>query len=526
MPMLGDHAKPFLEAIARRNTAEAILERELLENKTGEIETPVNLDLPQLPMIPTDIFPAWIEDMVVAQSEATETPTELGILLVLGVLATACQKKFEISPQDGYREPLNIWVVPAMDSGERKSPVLRGLTGPLHEWQREQLQILAPEIAQKKSERETTLVRIKSLRTKAANASIEDFEDGSREITKLESSLSTIPSAPRLWTQDITPERLGTLLAEQGEKISIISDEGGIFDLMGGRYNNGIPNIDVFLQGYSGSFVCVDRQAKESIHLHSPAVTMCLSPQPQVLRGLTEKPGFRGRGLLGRFLYALPPSKVGFRTGDTQPISTAILTRYTENIKGLLNVEISVDLDGTPSPHLIRFSREASHEWHEFSQRVEVEMREGGRLEHLKDWGGKLPGNTARVAGLLHCAQHVKGNPEHHHIDKNTMGKAIGLSALLIPHALAAFDLMGADPNLEAARKVWTWVQRQREKTFTARNCFQALKTPYPKMAMLTPAFEVLMERYYIYKNNSLAKPGRPSTTFAVNPVLTEGWND
>ena len=154
-------------------------------------------------------------------------------------------------------------------------------------------------------------------------------------------------------------------------------------------------------------------------------------------------------------------------------------------------------------------------------------MREGGRLEHVTDWGGKLPGNTARVAGLLHSAEHVSANPERYDISVDTTRHAICLSAILIPHTLAAFDLMGADPNLEAARKVWAWVKRQRKKTFTARDCFQALKTPYPKMAMLSPAFEVLMERYTIFNNTSTAKKnGRPSLSFTVNPHLTEGWND
>jgi len=191
---------------------------------------------------------------------------------------------------------------------------------------------------------------------------------------------------------------------------------------------------------------------------------------------------------LARFLYALPPSRLGYRTGNTRPVPQATLTRYSENIKHLLDRQPAIDSEGTPFPYILRFSDEAYQEWCEFAQRVEVEMREGGRLEHVTDWGGKLPGNTARVAGLLHCAEHVSANPERYDISVDTTRHAICLSAILILHALAAFDVMGADPNLEAARKVWAWVKRQRKKTFTARDCFQALKTPYPKMSMLTPS--------------------------------------
>jgi len=247
MSTVDEQERKFQETLRLAKTA-AVRKEELKNDEVGLaqrlddsrsnddiIEPPIALDLPQLPLIPTDIFPDWVADMVVAQAEATETPTDLGTVLMLGVLSTASQKKFEVSLPNGHREPLNIWAVSAMNSGERKSPVLKGLTSPLHEWQRDQVKKLTPTIAQKQSERETALARIKSLRNKAANASSEDFGDVSREISELENTLPTIPCLPRLWAQDITPERLGTLMAEHGEKISIISDEGGIFDLMGGR---------------------------------------------------------------------------------------------------------------------------------------------------------------------------------------------------------------------------------------------------------------------------------------------------
>lgn len=56
--------------------------------------------------------------------------------------------------------------------------------------------------------------------------------------------------APRLWTGDVTPERLQNMVAEQDERMAVISDEGGIFEVMAGLYNNGHANIDVLLQGH------------------------------------------------------------------------------------------------------------------------------------------------------------------------------------------------------------------------------------------------------------------------------------
>jgi hypothetical protein len=39
-----------------------------------------------------------------------------------------------------------------------------------------------------------------------------------------------------------------------------------------------------------------------------PCLTIGLTVQPEILQGLAGRPGFRGRGLLARFLYSLPAS--------------------------------------------------------------------------------------------------------------------------------------------------------------------------------------------------------------------------
>jgi len=499
-----------------------------LDQATPTIELPIDLDMPRLPDIPSEIFPDWVKDMVDSVACATETPRELGSLLAFAVLAACCQKTFVANPESGYIEPVNLWVVPAMDSGNRKTPVLEFMTKPLKEWERERATQVAQEMTQKESERETILARIKALQSKAANGKSEDFEDKKREILELQQSLPTISQPPRLWAQDITPERLGPLMAENGERLAILSDEGGIFDLMGGRYNNGIPNLDVFLQSYSGSSVRVDRQGRPSVYMRHPALTIGLSPQPEVLRGLTDKSksGFRGKGLLARFLYAMPMSRLGYRTFDTQPISSSVLAAYTQGIQALLNIQPDTDLDGSPKPFTLKFSDQAHNEWKEFSRTVEKDMREGGKFEYLTDWAGKLPGNAVRIASLLHCAEYAHTQPWSSPISLNTIKQALEFVAALAPHALAAFDLMGADPELEGARKVWRWIKRMQKKTISVRDCFQALKGTFKRMNDLEPALNILKERFYLIQKASKDKPGgRPKREFTVNPTLTEGWN-
>ena len=139
--------------------------------------------------------------------------------------------------------------------------------------------------------------------------------------------------------------------------MAIISDEGGIFDILAGRYNNGVPNLDLFLQSHAGAPVRVDRGSRPSVMMDEPALTLILSPQPDVLQGLASKPGFRGRGLLARFLFMFPVSKIGYRSGNTKPVPETILSDHDAHIRALLRFKRP-----EPGPYMIAVSDEAHAE--------------------------------------------------------------------------------------------------------------------------------------------------------------------
>jgi hypothetical protein len=341
-----------------------------------------------------------------------------------------------------------------------------------------------------------------------------------RELLDEEAALPEVPKALRLWAQDITPEKLGQLMADHGEKIAIVSDEGGLFDILAGRYSAGVPNLDLFLQSHAGAPYRVDRGTRPSVFLERPALTIGLSPQPSVLRGLAKAPGFRGRGLLARFLYALPHSTLGHRTLDPRSVASGVQTGYAEAMGSLLRLAPRED----GRPHRLALSPEAYLEWKAFQRHVEDELRDGGMFEHIRDWASKLPGAVARLAGDLHCADYARRQPEGASVDLGTMDAALALGAVLERHALAVFGLMATDPNLDAAHKVWTWIERQRQPTFAQRDCFQALKGTFPTMDEIRPAIEALIERGYLFPLPLNKGVGRPSLSFRVNRRIVARW--
>ncbi len=102
-------------------------------------------------------------------------------------------------------------------------------------------------------------------------------------------------------------------MAANGEAMSVLSDEGGIFDILSGLYSDGKANIDLFLQAHAGSPVRVDRKSGPPVFMERPVLSMGLTVQPQVIKSICGNKTFRGRGLLGRFLYAIPKSNIGSR---------------------------------------------------------------------------------------------------------------------------------------------------------------------------------------------------------------------
>jgi putative DNA primase/helicase len=333
-----------------------------------------------------------------------------------------------------------------------------------------------------------------------------------------------IPVPPRLLADDITPERTAGLLAENDERITIFSAEGGIFDILAGRYSNGVPNLDLFLKGHSGDSVRVDRKTGVPVILQNPAITMCLSPQPEVIRGLAQKPGFRGRGLLGRFLYYMPESRLGYRSIETTPVDRVISETYRRNIEALLEYQWDVNTYGEKLPHILKLSAEAFNNWKEFYGLAERELRDGGQFETMRDWAGKLPGAAARLAGIFHLMKHAGAAIIPLTVEAVEMDCALNMATLLSLHARAAFGLMGTDPEIEAAKHILAWIKRDRPDTFTGRDCHRAVRGRYPKMMQVLPGLTILEERGFIFSGNSeQSRLGRPkSPSYFVNPKVLE----
>jgi hypothetical protein len=196
--------------------------------------------------------------------------------------------------------------------------------------------------------------------------------------------------------------------------------------------------------------------------------------------------------------------------------------RYEGILTAMLNQESASDETGSPCPHILKLSSDALQAWQSFAHKTEAGMREGGTFAHLTDWAGKFPGAVARIAALLHIARHALIRPWEYEISPDDMAAALRMADALSAHALAVFDLMGADPALDGARVVLRWIEREGKPEITFRDCHYAHKTRFKRAAELEPIIDVLIERHYI-RPRAAKVAHRPSRILEINPAILGG---
>ncbi|GAA3759643.1 hypothetical protein HDA32_004732 [Spinactinospora alkalitolerans] len=486
-------------------------------------EPPVPLGAARtLPAFPVDALPDWVAAMVTGVAEETQTPADMAGCLALAALSTAAGGRAIVQVRGNWSEPVNIFTVVAMPPASRKSAVFRAMTAPLMRAEKQLVERVQPQIIEAQLARDVATGAAEKAKRLATGSGpdgdptlMADASDAAMAVEAIQ-----VPPLPRLMADDITPEAAASLLAEQGGRLAVLSAEGGIFATLAGRYS-GVPNFEVFLKGHAGDMLRVDRKGAPAEHVEHPALTLGLAVQPEVISEIATGPGFRGKGLLGRFLYSLPASNVGYRRIDPDPVPEDVAAVYDTQLQTLVHALADWDDPIRLQVHPDALSALQSH-----AEVLETRLRpDSGDLNHIGDWAGKYIGAVARLAALIHLGAHPS-NGWRIPVDADTMAAAIRLGEYFTAHALATFDHMGADPDLAAARTLMAWIERKRPERFTARDAFRTLpRGTFRKAADLAPALETL-EGYGWIRQEPAPPPSRkggrpPSPAYQVHPDIS-----
>ncbi|MGH3709459.1 MAG: DUF3987 domain-containing protein [Pseudonocardiaceae bacterium] len=485
---------------------------------------PVPLDPPRTPAVfPVDALPDWAADYVAALSEATQTPPDLAGCCVLGVFAACAGGRAVVEARRGWQEPVNLYLLPVLRPGSRKSAVISAATRPLYDAEKTLWERARSEIAETATLRDIAVKAAEKATRDAANAKPDKRDELSAKAVSAASQAAAIqvPIVPRLIADDVTPEAAASLLADHGGRLAIISAEGGIFDIIAGKYNNSVPCLDVWLKGHAGDPLHIDRKGRDSEYIEHPALTMLLTVQPSVLSTIASNAAFRGRGLLARFLYSIPKSNLGHRRIGAEPVSDDITSTHEEHVRKLF-----ADLADWTDPTVLTLSPQAHELLLDTELRIEPRLSEDGDLGPIAEWGSKLAGAMLRIAGLLHLASEpeaIRTPISRTPISRATLANAIRIGDYFTEHARAAFHLLG-DTDTRNAAYLLGHLAKKNIKEFTIRSLHADLpRSRFATADDVTAAVKVLEDHGYVRPQPKPERtgPGRkPSPGYFVHPDL------
>jgi replicative DNA helicase len=489
---------------------------------------PLEPELTNGPAFPVEVLPAWMGEAARSCAEALQAPVDLPAQLALGGLSAVTMGKVQIEVDDvddnPWIEGTNLYLAIALPPGAAKSPAFKTMLGCVRQLERELIGERASVIREAEITKDILTKKAKSAREAAAlpGKTADDAKEAGR--LQAEADAVVIPSTPRLIADDATPEALARLLATTGERMALMSSEGGLFDMMAGQYTDrGKPtNLDIYLKGWSGDAINIDRASadRSAIALEHPLLSVCVTPQPIMVKRLGENPEMAGRGVSARFLYSVPASNVGGRDRRARRRQRTRGTRaaYEEQM-----VAIGRRMASWSLPIKLRLSDDAADAFEDWDQEHEDRLAPGQDLAHMAEWVMKLRAYVLRSAALLHIAD---GRDIHDAVDLETITRAFRLAEYWIEHARCVHTSWGAAINAVAgpARALMRWAAEERIGSFTQREAYLKLRGRDNK-TRIEDAVEVLtqlIEMGWLRADGEF--PGRrgKTATLLVHPRVSE----
>jgi replicative DNA helicase len=414
----------------------------------------------KLPCPPLDtVAPPALARMADAVAASYQVPADLPLLLGISTIAAAIGGRFILDVKPDWEEQLSIYALIALTSANRKSPVFNAMTGVMKRYETHIIEEGREPRGMHNAEGERIEARKRKLEKILADSGRLEVEDRAEleGLTKQSIEFDEWQD-PQLIANDTTPEALASIMRYNGNRMAIMAPEAGVFNVIAGLYNGGQPNVDIFLSGWCGDNITINRKGNAGpIKLDGPALSVGLTTQPEMISQLSEKKNFRGSGLLARFLYAVPNSLLGSRELDSPPVPQEIRSEWETSIQDLLEAchpDRKFEDREKKDPVRMALSGEATKVLNKLRAEIEPQLKENtGELAAISDWGGKIVGQLARIAALYTLFENahtlfdsaMAGGRYPIEVSGEAMTRAVTLAPYLTSHALAAFGSM--NPN-------------------------------------------------------------------------------
>jgi len=472
-------------------------------------ESPVPFDDPASPDVafPTDALPEPLHSFVETLSATHQVDPALPAAFAMAALSgLLCGRIATLHGASG-RQEAGLYVCLFARSGERKTAVAGDALRPLLAAEREAVSATAVAMRRLKDDLVDAERRVRELRERKASA--EELDRAYQKVIEIERAVRD----PRYIVTDSTMEALQSLMAANGGRALIVATEADMLDIVRGRYSDRAA-FETLLRAYSGETISSLRKNRPHEMIERPAAAVAFAVQPDVISDISRIPGANDRGLLSRFLFAIPQSRLGAVAYRGAPIDARAVAGYERLVARLANAP-------PPDPErrlAVRLSADAeaiARLWHD-----DMQAAIASDIDHpLTPWRAKGVGHLVRIAAVLHVC--VSLDFPDHPISGDTMERASSVLRYFRAHTEALMPRLvgtvGVDE--ERARLLLAWIREQKKEAFTVREAHRRFQHLFRRAKDVSSALAILEERAFV-RQVMIPTGGRPSTIIEVNPAI------
>jgi len=379
----------------------------------------------------TDYLPNWLGDFVTETAQELQVPANAVSVLALGAVAAAVNGGAQSSPTTTWSEPVALYTLALLASGEGKSPVFTRLFDPVLDASDMVTDNQQGDLNQQKARNRMNKKFLRKYETKQM-ALVEkgeiDLDEAvvnvATEERRLRAHRITNVVPIRVLTDASPAAVIDAMEANDGRLVVASPEAEALLNFRGG-------SKEAILKGFDGETLTQARRTTGEVTIDRPVVNMVLAMQPTVLGSLGQD--MVNRGLMPRFLMAYPETLVGRR--QARPMLVSIETRdaYGEAVSDI------VTRFAKPNIVTIAWDRAALKEIGTWRLEIEPMLAQDGALASIGAWGSKIRGaHFIRLAALLTI---MDGGTT---VSVEHARKAKGICRILIDDAVRAFGEMGA----------------------------------------------------------------------------------
>jgi len=463
----------------------------------------------------TDILPATLKPWVKDIAERMQVPPDFPAIGLMISLAGVVGRKVCIRPKryDTWEVVPNLWGAVVGRPGVLKSPALDEALRPLRRIEAQARDIFLKE--KQAFEARQLAAKMRKIRPRKEGEEAEPEEEEEEECEPIER---------RYIVSDVTPEKLGELLAVNSFGMTLVRDE--LMGLLRQLEKQGQESGRAFLLeawNGNGSFV-FDRIQRGTTRIEACCLSILGGIQPGPLKAYRDQASKNEAGddgFIQRFqLLVWPDVPNDFVNVDRWPdkdAKNAVFDLFDRiDKRDGFQCGGKVDQDDRRGIPYVRFTPKAQAQFDQWRIDHEVRVRSGELAPAMESHLAKYRSLVPSIALLTHLADDKVGP-----VPESALCRAIEWAKYLETHAARVYGLTQAQAPVEASAMARKIIAGELKDAFTSRGVYQR-DWSHLKDAEAVKRAATYLEKLGWLRASQMETGGRPSTLWEITPRLSE----